>query len=496
MRSGNLSQLDFERCVGFNFLQTAIVSFDDGSKLRDKVLLLIDAHLDDVRSYEILDSPNGREMGLFEMTRTHPFSTFVGLACSICCMGERKLRVLVIGYLPPPYFGPSVTFQALMRSAFPERIDVSFIDQTVSRKVGELERIQVRKLLLLARMLLQLVSRLLGRKFDYCCLSISVNRNAFLKERLFIRVARLFGVPSVLYAHANGFVDFYNQSPPRLQRLIDDTVSKAAGAIVMGKNLRFNFERWLPAERIFVVGSGVEASQLPQRSVDAGKSFTVLFLGNLIREKGVFVLLDAVPKIVAAHPQVRFVFAGDWKSDVDRSEAERRIQVSGIQSQVSFAGVVWGERKWQLLVDADAFAFPTYYPLEAHPLVIVEAMEAGLPIVSTKWAAIPEMVEDGINGLLAEPRDATDLADKLLRVLGDASLRERMSRANRKRFEDFYTHGHYGNRMISVFETLAGRRNQSAAEGRDAIAAGMESDRQPPICAPRGEEEVSNQQVR
>jgi hypothetical protein len=79
-------------------------------------------------------------------------------------MRVQKLQVLVIGYLPPPYFGPSVTFQALMRSTFPERIDVVFIDQSVSRKVGELERVQLRKLLLLARMLLQLIGRLMRRK--------------------------------------------------------------------------------------------------------------------------------------------------------------------------------------------------------------------------------------------------------------------------------------------------------------------------------------------
>ena len=379
-------------------------------------------------------------------------------------MDGRKLQVLVIGYLPPPYFGPSVTFQALMRSAFSERIDVAFIDQTVSKRVGELERVQVRKLLLLAKMILQLIGHLLRRKFDYCCLSISVNRNAFLKERLFVRVARLFGVPSVLYAHANGFADFYNESAPRMQRLIDDTVSRAAGAIVMGESLRFNFERWLPAERIFVVGSGIEASGLPHRSVGADHPFTVLFLGNLIREKGVFILLEAARRIVAAHPPVRFVFAGDWQVESDRLEAERTIRESGIQQHVSFAGVVWGERKWQLLVDADAFVFPTYYPLEAHPLVVVEALEAGLPVVTTRWAAIPEIIEDGVNGLLAKPRDADDLTEKILRIIRDPALRERMSGANRRRFEEVYTHEHYGNRMIDVFDALAGRRGRLAGE--------------------------------
>ncbi|MGA2139358.1 MAG: glycosyltransferase family 4 protein [Verrucomicrobiia bacterium] len=398
-------------------------------------------------------------------------------------MRVRKLQVLVIGVLPPPYFGPSVTFQALMRSTFPERIDVAFIDQTVSRKVSELERVQLRKLLLLVKMLLQLTGRLVWGRFDYCCLSINANRNAFLKEWLLVRVARLFGVPSVLYAHENGFAEFYKRSTPRIQRLVDDTVSRAAGAIVMGENLRFNFERWLPAEKIFVVGSGIETSEVPQRSVAADHPFTVLFLGNLIREKGVFVLLDAAPKIVAAHPQVRFVFAGDWQVESDRMEAERKIRESKLQERICFAGVVWGERKWQLLADADAFVYPTYYPLEAHPLVVVEALEAGLPVVTTRWAAIPEIIEDGVNGLLASPRDVEDLAEKVLRIIRDPAMRARMSGANRRRFQDFYTHEHYGNRMIDVFETLAAQRDRAAGAQRTATSEGPKRGGRPDVLA-------------
>ncbi|HTS18632.1 MAG TPA: glycosyltransferase family 4 protein [Verrucomicrobiae bacterium] len=378
----------------------------------------------------------------------------------------RKLRLLVVGHLPPPYFGPSVTYSALMHSAFPERFEVAFIDQTVIKKVGELERLHPRKLLLLARMVCQMFGRLIRRRYDYLFLSVSCNRNAFLKEWLLIRVAGLFGVPAVLYAHANGFLDFYKKSSPGMQRRIEKTVRNSAGAIVMGEGQRFNFDQWLPADRIFVVASGIEAPPLPQRSAPAGGPFTGLFLGNLIREKGVFVLLEAAARVVKAYPDARFIFAGDWPLPSDRIEAEQKIREWGIDKNVSFAGVVWGERKWQLLVDADALVFPSYYYMEVHPLVVVEAMWAGLPVISTKWAAIPEMVKDGVNGLLATPRDAGDLAEKILRIIRDSSLREGMRQANRRRFDEFFTQDRYGERIIRVFETLA------LADGKRCVAGG------------------------
>jgi glycosyltransferase involved in cell wall biosynthesis len=164
-------------------------------------------------------------------------------------------------------------------------------------------------------------------------------------------------------------------------------------------------------------------------------------------------------------------------------EAERKIRESKLQERICFAGVVWGERKWQLLADADAFVYPTYYPLEAHPLVVVEALEAGLPVVTTRWAAIPEIIEDGVNGLLASPRDVEDLAEKVLRIIRDPAMRARMSGANRRRFQDFYTHEHYGNRMIDVFETLAAQRDRAAGAQRTATSEGPKRGGRPDVLA-------------
>ena len=170
-------------------------------------------------------------------------------------------------------------------------------------------------------------------------------------------------------------------------------------------------------------------------------------------------------------------------AESDRLDAEHKIQELGIQKHVSFAGVVWGQRKAQLLADADAFAYPTYYPMEAHPLVVVEALEAGLPVITTRWAAIPEIIEDGVNGLLAKTQDADDLAEKIAQVIRDPALRKRISRANRRRFEDFYTHEHYGNRMIHVFETLAGRQGTLAGEQRPVAGSSEPEASQPGRCA-------------
>jgi glycosyltransferase involved in cell wall biosynthesis len=355
------------------------------------------------------------------------------------------VKLLLIGYLPPPYFGPSVTYQALMHSEFARRFEVTFLDIGVTKDIKELEHVRLRKLLRMLKFLCVEAWYLVTRRFDFCCCPISVNRNAFLKDAVLLGIARWCGVPTVLYAHGNNIPDFYARSSPWVQQLIERTIRRAAAAIVFGECLRFNFDRWLPAERIFPVPGGIEPLPHPP-SRRRHNGVTVLYLGALVREKGVFVLLEAARRC----PDVRFVFAGNWYKADEEAEAKR---LAG--KNVEFIGPVAGEAKAQALADADLLAFPTFYYYETMGLVLLEAMQAGLPVIATRRASIPEIVRDGVNGLLVEEQNAADLAGKILRLAKDPAFREQMGRANRRCFAEFYTHEQYGRRMIDVFERLA-----------------------------------------
>lgn len=352
----------------------------------------------------------------------------------------------MIGYLPPPYFGPSVTYQALLRSEFARQFDVTFLDITVAGRIDDIERFRLGKLIKMLGFLLRELWLLLTQRFDFCCAPISVNRNAFLKDALLLRLARWRGIPTVLYAHGNNLPDFHAKSSPRVQRLIERTACRAAGAIVLGESLRFNFEKWLPAEKIFVVPTGIEPAD-SRTTRDCRDGVTVLYLGNLVREKGVFVLLEAARLC----PAVRFIFAGNWFRQEDETAAQ---SLTG--ANVRFIGPVAGSSKGQALANADILAFPTYYYNETMGLVLLEAMQAGLPVVTTRRASIPEIVRDGETGLLVAEQNASELAEKILRLAGDPVLRARLGAAGRLRFTEFYTHEAYGQRMIAVLEALRG----------------------------------------
>ena len=299
---------------------------------------------------------------------------------------------------------------------------------------------------------------LLTRRFDFFCAPVSVNRNAFLKDAALVALARMFRVPTVLYAQGNNLPDFCDKSAPWVRRVIDRTFTRAAGAIVLGERLRFNVEKWLPPERIFVVPTGIEPGEQAPKVARSSDCVTVLYLGNMVREKGVFVLLEAARQIAARRADIHFIFAGAWYQATDEEKFHQFIAQHSLQKCVEFVGPVQGEDKRRRLAEPDLLAFPTSYYYETMGLVLLEAMEAGLPVVTTRRASIPEIIQDGVNGLLVEEQDTSDLAEKILHLANDPSLREQIGCINQERFVSYYTHEHYGRRMGEAFEELARRQ--------------------------------------
>jgi glycosyltransferase involved in cell wall biosynthesis len=361
----------------------------------------------------------------------------------------------MFGYLPPPWFGPSVSYQALMHSSFTQQCDVTFIDITVARQVQELERFRAGKLVRLLKFVALEVMHLARKRHDFCCYPISYNRNAFLKDWLLVGVARLFRVPVVLYAHGRGLPSFRRKLSTRLARRLEAMIRSAAGVVVIAADIAAEFNGLVPAEKVFVVTHGIEPVALPPATGKTG--FTILYLGVLTRSKGVFELLEAMVQVHRRHPQARMILAGGWFREAERLEAQALIERMGMQAAVQFTGPVEGEAKWRLFAQADVFVFVPQPQLEAFGMVLLEAMQAGLPIVASRGGARDMLVVEGENGLLVPSGDIAALAQRLLELAGDAQLRAQMGRAARKRFAEFYTHEHYGQRMSDVFGALDDR---------------------------------------
>jgi glycosyltransferase involved in cell wall biosynthesis len=157
----------------------------------------------------------------------------------------------------------------------------------------------------------------------------------------------------------------------------------------------------------------------------------VLFVGRLSAPKGIYDLFDAIPRVVERHPEARFVLVGvaerETMEPVVRAEAERR----GIGTRVTFLGSLEGRDKAAAFVTSKMIVVPSW--TEAFPLVIPEAMAAGLPVIATAVGAIPDFVKEGEDGFLVAARNPPELANRICRLLENEGLRRQISERVRER---------------------------------------------------------------
>jgi glycosyltransferase involved in cell wall biosynthesis len=165
---------------------------------------------------------------------------------------------------------------------------------------------------------------------------------------------------------------------------------------------------------------------------DSAKTVDVLFLAHCTREKGVFDTVEAVAlanekNAAEKSPlQFRLTLVGAFASENEEKELRDFIRQCGVQTIVEILGFVSAERKAQALAGADIFCFPTYYLAENQPGTLIEAMAYGLPIVTTRWRSIPEMLPESYPGLV-DAKSPDQIALALRRVAAEdftGSLRE------------------------------------------------------------------------
>ncbi len=152
-----------------------------------------------------------------------------------------------------------------------------------------------------------------------------------------------------------------------------------------------------------------------------------VFLGQVHGGKGVRELVDAGDGLPDG---VTVDIYGPLGFDIEERELAGR-------AGVTYRGPVGADDVPGVLAGYDALVLPSYHHGEGYPGVILEAYAAGLPVVSTRWRAIPELVEDGATGLLVEPRDAGALRDAMLSLIDDPELYARLRTGVRERRREF-----------------------------------------------------------
>lgn len=242
-------------------------------------------------------------------------------------------------------------------------------------------------------------------------------------------ISRLSGIPFTFTAHAHDI--FIDKS--LLKEKID--ASKAVVA-VSGYNQKYiaDYCGNGTASKIRVIHCGVDLSEYPQTQArNLNPKAVIVGIGRLVRMKGFEHLIRACAKIKDKLPfECRIIGDGPL-----RNELNKLINDSGLGNSVFLDGILDNNRVKDLLKEASALVLPSVWDdkdgQDGIPLVLMEAMAQGVPVISSNISGIPELIEDFKSGLLVEPKDTAGLAKKLLLVLSDKDLQSRLALQARKK---------------------------------------------------------------
>ena len=348
-----------------------------------------------------------------------------------------RATVLFVGQLPPPMHGQASVNAAVARGRFHSfRLITHRMD--ASSDLSEVGRLGWHKVVRLTREWARLTALVLRSKPSATVYSLGMRgRSAFYRDIVLLGTLRALGQRVLLQVHSaglDGLIGSWSAPERCVARVLYSTsgIIRLATGIGQLDGIEFAFEA--------VLQTGVDdVEHVRDHNRPLSRPAHVAFVGNLFESKGVAVLLDACAQLRGTATPVRVTFAGA-PAPGDTLETWRdRAAACGVGELTRFVGLQTSDEVARLLADADLLCFPTFYESEAKPLVIIEAMRAGLPVVSTRWRAVPDLVEVGATGLLVEPRDASAVADAIVEVVADVDRHRAMGRRARSEFLDRYT---------------------------------------------------------
>jgi glycosyltransferase involved in cell wall biosynthesis len=193
---------------------------------------------------------------------------------------------------------------------------------------------------------------------------------------------------------------------------------------------------------------GVDCSHFVPRPFRVSpETFEILCVGRLVSTKGQRILIQAAEQLISQGRMLKLRFVGDGP---DRTELEHIVTEQGLSEKIRFEGSMNQDQIQAFYRQADIFALASF--AEGIPVVLMEAMAMEIPCVATAINGIPELIRDGIDGLLVAPSDANGLAAAMARLMDESELRESLGKAGRQRVLENYEISASANRLRDVFQ--------------------------------------------
>lgn len=362
-------------------------------------------------------------------------------------------KVLLLSQLPPPHHGAayinSKILEILSTSSF---FKVDSIPLQLSDKLTEIGRLSPKKIIKIFLFFIKLISSLIKNP-DLVYFTATTSGYSFLRDICIATFVKVFDIKIIYHMHGKGIKE---KSKCLLNRLLYNYLFSNAAIITVSPILAQNeFIRLkLKNSTLYSLENTVETIKINyEKKKNTSNSFHFLFLSNLMPSKGIFILLDAIKLLNNNLYNIHFdIVGGDFDTKITH-KIKQKASVYKIDHLITFHGALYGKKKHEILLHSNCLVHPTLN--DSFGLVILEAMQFSLPVISTFEGGIPHIINHDETGILVKAGDATELSKAMKKIYMNPSLSKRMGRNGFLRFNQVYTTSIFERNFLNIMNLIS-----------------------------------------
>lgn len=366
----------------------------------------------------------------------------------------KKYRVLLLGPIPPAIGGIATHMDHLIHGPLHRDFEI-FPMATMSRKHGQPDYHNesiVRKCAQILSDAFKEIGMLLFKKPSLVHINSSFNTGAFWRDALYILIARLWRRPVFLQMHGGNLGDFIKRYPQFIQSNLLAILRCTSRISVLSKVQSEPLKEAGLSEQALILPNMIDCQQYDCSAKEAMRDHEATFIviaSHFTKSKGVYDILEAFEITLQHCPQCQLIMVGGGR---EAGTLKTLCQEKAYGHRVRFTGFIEQQQISAYLHQSDVFVLPSHS--EGFPMVVLEAMACGLPVISTEVGAIPEMLETPDHSFIIPVGDVDAMAARMTQLAESANLRHQRGRANRHRVEKQFDIHIVSNQFASIYREL------------------------------------------
>ena len=359
---------------------------------------------------------------------------------------NNKISILLIGPFPEPLSGVSIANQVVNEVLSEDsQFEVDLINTSYSIFDEEIGKFSFKKAFFYLTLNLNIL-----KIFKHKIIYITPGQTFYgiLKYGFFIILGSVFRKELIIHVHGNYLGKEYQSLKGFKRVLFYFLVSRFTKGIVLSNSLKHNLTPFLEDKNIFSLPNFAQDYLYKEDKKFVKDELRIFYLSNLMKEKGIFCLLNALKNL----EKNNIIYKAKIAGNIDQKYSKEILNLFTELKNTEYIGIVNGDDKKNLLEWGNVFVLPTFYKMEGQPISILEAMATENLVVTTNHAGIPDIFKDKVNGYLVKKNSIKSIQDILTYIATNKSEIEKIATYNKEYFLDNFTVNSFKKNLIKIIK--------------------------------------------